>query len=444
MKKRYQQISFLILLLCIAPITKAQESKEAWSLRECIDFAINHNLSIKQAGNTITQRELRKETTKWSRLPNLNANASQNWNWGRSASPIDNTYTDIRTSGANFGVSTNIPLFTGLELPNQYALAKLDLEASVADLEKAKEDLSVRVTTLYFQVLFNEEIEGVAKRQVELSREQLLRGEAEFNLEKIAKADLAELKARVEQDVLRYVQAQNNTQLALLELTQLLELESPLNFKVKPIQEDVHFGALTPPGELYQEALLFKPEIKASTYRLEGAMKSIRIAKSGYLPKVSFGASLGTGYYTVQGRESEAFRRQLSNNFSKALGFSISIPIFNRLSTYNQVRMAKVDFNNQLLALDIKKKELYKEIQQAWYNAVASESKFRASKTSLQANQESFLLVKEKYELGRSNNLEFNEAKLNLMKAESDMIQAKYDYLFREKLLDFYKGIPIE
>lgn len=173
-------------------------------------------------------------------------------------------------------------------------------------------------------------------------------------------------------------------------------------------------------------------------------MKSIRIAKSGYLPKVSFGASLGTGYYTVQGRESEAFRRQLSNNFSKALGFSISIPIFNRLSTYNQVRMAKVDFNNQLLALDIKKKELYKEIQQAWYNAVASESKFRASKTSLQANQESFLLVKEKYELGRSNNLEFNEAKLNLMKAESDMIQAKYDYLFREKLLDFYKGIPIE
>ena len=153
---------------------------------------------------------------------------------------------------------------------------------------------------------------------------------------------------------------------------------------------------------------------------------------------------MGSGYYYVQGRSAKNLGEQASDNLNKYIGFSLSVPIFNRFSTRNQVRNARLGLNNQLLQLENEKKILYKEIQQAWYNATAAETKHLSSQTALGASSESFLLIKEKYELGQSNNLEFNEAKVNLMKAESDNLQAKYEYLFRVKILNFYKGQMID
>lgn len=439
-KLKYTTIVALLLLSWSA---QAQEVTR-WNLKQCIDYAIANNLTIKQAGNQVQQEKLTKETNKWSRLPSVDGSVSQGWNWGRSPSPIDNSYTDIRTANTSFGLSTNVPLFTGLQIPNQYALSKLNLKASMADLEKAKEDLSINVTSRYIQVLFTYEIREVAKHQVELSREQLDTGQAKFDLGKISNAELAELQSRLKQDEMQYVETNNNYKLALLDLSQLLELPTPDNFEISPIAGDLRFYQLTPPDEIYQSAILYKPGIQAAQLRTQGAQKSIRLAQSGFMPKLSFSASLGSGYYSVQGRESDGFRHQLSNNLSKFVGFSLSIPIFNRMNTINQVRSAKVSFNTQLIQLEEQKKVLYKEIQQAWYSATAAQSKYEASIVALDANHESFSLMKEKYELGKANNIEFNEAKLNLMKAESDLIQAKYDYLFRTKVLNFYKGIPIE
>lgn len=434
------------LIICSIAILCAAngQAQEGWTLRQCIDYAIEHNINVLQTANAAEQSAVDVNTSKWARLPNLNGSASQNWSWGRSASPVDNTYSDINSGSTQFSLSTNVPLFTGLQLPNQYALSQLNLKAAIEDLNKAKEDVAINVTSAYLQVLFNLELSKVAANQVELSKEQHSRITRLAQVGKASPAEVAEAKARVAQDEMSSVQAENNYQLAILDLSQLLELPTPEGFALAQPDTIVDFIPLTPPDEIYSEALANKPGIRAAQFRLEGSGKNIRIAQSNYYPQLSLGAGLGTNFYTLNGSANDAFGKQMKNNLNKYVGFNLSIPLFNRLSTRNRVRTARLQQTNLALQLDNTKKVLYKEIQQAWYNAIAAESKFNSSKAAVTANEESFRLMSEKFDNGKATFIEYNEAKLNLTKALSDKIQAKYDYLFRTKILDFYKGIPIE
>ena len=214
------------------------QAQDRWSLRQCIDYAIEHNIDIRQTANAAEQSNVEVNTAKWARLPNLNASAGQNWNWGRTQTAIkdENTgdystvYVNTGSHGTNMSVSTSIPLFTGLEIPNQYALAKLNLKAALADLEKAKEDISINIASVYLQVLFNEELYRVSLGQVELSKEQYNRIERLAEVGKASPAEVAEAKARVAQDEMNAVQANNDYRLALLDLSQLIELETPEGF----------------------------------------------------------------------------------------------------------------------------------------------------------------------------------------------------------------------
>lgn len=434
------------LIICSLAILCAAygQAQEGWTLRQCIDYAIENNINVLQTANAAEQSAVEVNTAKWARLPNLNGSAGQNWSWGRSASPVDNTYSDINSGSTQFSLSTNVPLFTGLQLPNQHALSKLNLKAAIEDLNKAKEDVAINVTSAYLQVLFNLELSKVAANQVELSKEQYNRITRLAQVGKASPAEVAEAKARVAQDEMSSVQAENNYQLAILDLSQLLELPTPEGFALAQPDTIVDFISLMSPDEIYSEALTNKPGIRAAQFRLEGSEKNIRIAQSNYYPQLSLGAGLGTNFYTLNGSANDAFGKQMKNNLNKYVGFNLSIPLFNRLSTRNRVRTARLQQTNLALQLDNTKKILYKEIQQAWYNAVAAESKFNSSKAAVMANEESFRLMSEKFDNGKATFIEYNEAKLNLTKALSDKIQAKYDYIFRTKILDFYKGIPIE
>ena len=300
------------------------------------------------------------------------------------------------------------------------------------------------MTSSYLQVLFNMELSKVAASQTELSKEQCKRITRLAEVGKASSAEVAEAKARVAQDEMSLVQAENNYQLALLDLSQLLELPTPEGFALAQPDTIVSFIPLTPPDDIYTEALSNKPDIRAAQLRLEGGEKNIRIAQSNYYPQLSFGASIGTNYYTVDGHSKYGFSSQMRNNLSKGAGLNLSIPLFNRLATRNRVRSARLQQTNLALKLDNTKKVLYKEIQQAWYNAVAAESKFNSSTAAVAANEESFRLMSEKFDNGKATFVEYNEAKQNLTKSLSDKIQAKYDYLFRTKILDFYKGKAIE
>lgn len=438
MKRNITTIALAGMVLCTI------HAQEPWTLRQCIDHAIDHNISIRQTGIATQQSKVELNTAKYARLPNLNGSAAQNWSWGRAASPVDNTYSDMNSGSTQFGLSTNVPLFTGFQIPNQYALSKLNLKAAIEDLNKAKEDIAINVTSAYLQVLFNQEISKVAAEQALLSKEQLTRI---VRLEEVGKSSLsavAEAKARVAQDEMSAVQADNNYRLSLLDLSQLLELPTPEGFALSTPATDLTFETLSPPDEIYTLAVGNKPAIRAAQHRLEGSQRSIRIAQSGYYPQLSFGAGLSTNFYTLNGKSGDPFFSQVDHNLNKYIGFNLSIPLFNRFSTRNRVNSARLQQTNLSLQLDNTKKVLYKEIQQAWYNAVAAQSKYTSSGVAVEANEESFRLMTEKFNNGKATSVEFNEAKLGVMKAQSDRIQAKYDYLFRTKILDFYKGQAIE
>jgi outer membrane protein len=439
MKKQY--ITFVTIAVLSAGSAMAQKQ---WNLKQCIEYAIEHNLTIKQQEAAKDESAVDLNTAKWSRLPDLNGSASHSFNFGRSLQ-MDNTYQQLNTQNTGLNLSTSIPLFTGMQIPNQIALSKLNLKAAVEDLNKAKEDISIQVTSAYLQVLFNEELAKVAHEQVALSEEMLKQKTAFFKVGKASEAELYEAKSRAAQDQLSAVQADNEYRLALLDLSQLLELPTPEGFGIvsPSIDEDKDFSILTSPADIYSEALLIKPSIKAAQYRVEGAQKSIRIAQSGYYPQLSLGAGIATSYYNVSGRENGNFGSQLRDNFSQYIGLSLNIPIFNRFSTRNQVRKARIQQTTLNWQLEDAKKALYKEIQQAYYNAVNAESKFESSRTADEAAKASFNLMKEKYANGKATSTEFNEARTNWLKAVSDRIQAKYDYLFRTKILDFYKGVPL-
>lgn len=415
-----------------------------WTLKQCIDYAITHNISIQQSAISAKNSEIELNTNKWARLPEVTGTASQSWSWGRAASPVDNSYSDTHSSNSSFSVGASMPLFSGFRIPNQYKLSQTNLKAALADLQKAKDDLSINIASSYLQALLDKELCKVAQDQISLSQEQYERLVKMEKLGKAAPAEVAEARSNVEQYKLTAVQNDNSYRLAMLDLSQLLELPSPEGFAIVQPGDNLNFSRLTPPDDIYNAAVLQKASILASKYRLEGSEYSIKVARAGYMPTLSLSAGLGTSYYTMKGVTSSSFGSQLNNNLNKYIGLNLSIPIFDRYSTRNSIRTAKIQQMNLSLQLENSKKTLYKEIQQAWYNALASENKYTASISALDASKASFQLVRAKYENGRATAVEYNEAQVKLSKAESDLIQAKYDYLFRIKILSFYKGEPIE
>ena len=418
------------------------QAQDTWDLQRCITHAIEHNLSIKQKEAARNQSEVELNTAQWSRMPNLNGNIGQSFNFGR-ALQADNTYGNRNTRNTNFSLGTNIPLFTGMQIPNSIALSKLNLKAATEDLAKAKEDISIQVASYFLQVLFNEELTKIARNQVALSQEQLDRKVAFFKNGKASEAEVLEAKSRLAQDQLSLVQAENNHQLALLDLSQLLELPSPEGFQINVPDIDNFSAHLTLPEEVYAQAMMNKPAIKAAQYRLQGAEKSIKIAQSGYYPQLSFGAGIGTNYYHLSGIENAPFSTQWDQNMNKYLQFSLSIPIFNRFQTRNRVKSARIQHTALSWQLEESKKALYKEIQQAYYNALAAESKYKSSQSASESAEASFRLMSEKYANGKASATEYNEMRTAWMKALSDGVQAKYEFMYRSKILDFYKGVPL-
>ena len=429
---------YAIATLITLPVGAQQR---LWNLRECCDYAVEHNINIKQRENNREQRELQLSTAKNSRLPDLNASASESFSFGRGLT-LDNTYTNRSTSSTSFSLGTTVPLFTGFKIPNQIKLNQLNLEAATKDLEKAKNDIRTQVAQAYVQILYDMEIADVAKRQIEIDSQQVARLEAFVNNGKASMAQLSQQQSTLAQAHLTATQAENNLQLAILALTQLLEFPSPEGFSVvRPQVEHIAILSQLPsPEAIYQEALGLKPEVQAEQLRLTAAERNIDIAKSANYPTLNFSAGLQTNYYKTNGMKADGFASQLKNNFSQYIGLNLSIPIFNRFQTRNSVRSAKIDRENQLLQLENVKKTLYKEIQQVYYNAVAADSKYHSSETAAQSSMDAFTLTQAKYENGKASITEFNEAKNNYLKAESNLVQARYEYLYQNALLDFYRG----
>ena len=414
---------------------------QPWTLEQCIRHALDHNLTVKQNRIAVSQSEIELNTAENRRLPGVSASASESVSAGRSLLG-NNTYaTNTNSTATGFNIGAEIPVFQGFQLRNNIALSRLNLAAATADLERAQDDIRVAVAQAYVQVLYNREILAVAENQVGIDSLQVDRLAEMNRVGKASPVDLAQQQAAYAQSLYQRTLASNNLRLSLLDLTQLLELPDPEGFDVAPPPaEALEMRLVERAEDIYAAAVDSRASIRAEKLRLEAAGARIAVAKGSFLPSLSLSGGVGTGYYTSSLGASASFGSQMKNNFSQQLGLSLSIPIFARMGNRNNLRSAELSAQSQELQLENAQKSLYKEIQQAWYAARASQDKYYGSLQVRESARESFGLVSAKYENGKAGITEFNEAKNALMKAEADLVQARCEQLFQTRLLLFYKG----
>lgn len=433
---------FVVFSFLVALRLSAEEAT-GWTLQQCISHALAHNLNIQRQEDNVKMQEINLSTSQNSRLPNLSGSAGENLSFGRALT-ADNTYANHNTNSTNFGLSTSVPIITGGQIYHTVEANKLNLKAALQDQERTKQDVTLNVVSAYLETVYQKDLVEVAQNQVELSGMQVERMKALFDNGKASQADLAQIENTKANDELSLTQQKNSYMLSLLTLSQLLELDTPEGFDViRPIVEDISGTILPNPDMVYAEAIGIKPQILAEETRLQTAQRNVRIAKSALFPSLYFNAGIGSSFYKTSGFVAENFSKQMRDNFNQYLGISLSVPIFNRFSTRNNIRAAQVQVHAQELQLQETKKGLYKEIQQAYYNALASQRQCESSEVARHSAEEAFVLVQKKYENGKATSTEFQEAKTNLQRAESTMVQSRYTFLFRQKILDFYRGLQL-
>ena len=429
--------SLIVITLCL---TTVYAQSTPWTLDACVQYALDHNLTVKQSELLKSQREVELNTARNSVWPALQASASQSFSFGRGLSE-DNTYVSSNTANTSFGIGGSMNLFTGLRVKNSIEMGKLNLEAATADCDKAKEDIRIAVTQAYMQILYQMELCEVAKLQIAIDSAQVERLTALNELGKIGPAEVAARKSTLAQSRLTYTQARNGLVSATLEMTQLLELESPEGFViVKPELDNAVPDKLPSPEQIYQDALGNRAAVKAEEIRTDYAKTNIALAKSGWYPTLSMNGGLVTDYYALLGHTGKGFGAQLRDNFSPYVGFTLNVPVFDRLETRNNVRMAKLQLESQQIQMENVKKGLYKDIQQTYYNAVAAKEKFNSCQWAKASAQEAYDLELALYENGKSTGTAFNEAKNNLLQAITNESQARIEYMYTVLLLVLYTG----
>ena len=435
----------MLTTLLAMQLPQTADAQKQWTLRECEDYAITNNISIKQSEVAREKQTYALSTARNKRLPDLSASLGENLSFGRGLTEL-NTYENTNTSNTSLQLQTSVPLFSGFEIPENIKLNRLNLEALTEDLEKAKNNIRMQVAQAYVQILYDQEIAAVAHRQIEIDSMQVVRLTAFVDNGKASVSELSQQQSTLASSRLTATQADNKYRISVLSLTQLLELPTPDGFAVvSPDMTEVgrlEDISLITPDDIYAEALTIKPEIRSEQLRLQGSEHSINIAKAGYYPKLNFSAGLGSNYYTSSAYDSDPFGKQIKNNFSQFIGLNLNIPIFSRFQVRNSVRSARADRLNQELKLENAKKTLYKEIQQVYYNAL--NSKEESSREAVVSSEDAFKLMQAKYENGKATITEFNEAKNKYLKAESDLVQTRYERLYQWALLDFYRGRDLD
>lgn len=426
----------LILAVAIAASgIPAATAVNPWTLDSCINHALEHNITVKSRQLDTYSAELDITEARDRFLPQLSGHANQSFSFGRGLTG-ENTYANRNTSNFGVGANLSLPLFQGLSAIRRVDYAKANLHVMIEQTEAVKDDVTLNVISAYLQALYCEELIKVAEEQLRLSTVELDRRHQLLDAGKIPELDVTEAESQVAQDRLSLVEAKNNHTLALVDLAQLLELETVDGFDIAPLADESM--PLLSPDEVYRNALQRNHSIVASQRSIDAADKGIALAKTGYLPTLSFNAGIGSSFYKVGGVDNESFGSQMRHNFNQSLGFSLSVPIFDAFSTRNSVRKAKVQQINARLQYDDAQRRLYKNIQQAYYQAVGADEKHRAAIVSRDATKVAFEAMQEKYNYGRANATEFEQSKSAYVKAMVSAVQARYESILRMRILQFY------
>lgn len=433
---------FFLTTLLVATVFVAQAQK-VWTLDECIDYALEHNLDIRKSQLAREQAEYQYKTSKNAWLPTLNANAGEYFGFGQSPS-YTGVYVSDNSSSASFGANLSMPLFQGLNLYNTAKADALNLQATEKDQEAAQLNLKLGVMGFYMQVLYGKEQVEIARRQTELSAEQLEKTQQLFENGRVAEADVYESRAQLAADQANLTQAETDLALSLLTLTQALEIEDGEGFEIST--PEAFFASqnqeLDAPQATIAQALLNQPSMEAARLRLQKSHYDLKASKSAWYPSLDFyvGYSNGLYHYFGDNYPNTPADEQLKRNSRAQLGFSLNIPIFNGMKTKYRVKMTELSIADQQLDLENTEKTLRKEIRQAYGNAKAAQQKMEAMENSLEASRVAYDYAKAGFDMGKKTLLELNESKTRFHKAESDLLQARYEYLYRCKIIELYRN----
>ncbi len=440
----------MLLLMPIMLIPSMAEAQEIWSLDRCIDYALENNIVIRQQELNTQVSENALLQSRMARLPSLNANTQQSFNYGRTLDFATNIYEDQNTRSFSFNAGSQLTLFNGFQVTNTIKQNDLNLMADLADLERLKNDISLNIASAYLQILFNKELLSIAENQLGITRQQVDRTRRLVDAGSLPQGNLLEIKAQEASDQLMVVNAQNQLTLSYLALVQLLELPDVEDFQIE-IPDFDHVPVHSPEyqvGPVYETALATQPQIRSSEYQLASSEVGLSIAKSQRSPRLFLSANYGSGYQEIvtgphADRETPSFEDQIRNNQRTTFALGLSIPIFNSWQVNNAISNAQIGVLYAEYSMQRTKNQLYQEIQQAYADVVAAHENFLATEIALESIEESFRYMEQRYEVGMVTTVEFNQALTQLTTTRSDLLRAKYEYIFKSNILEFYLGNPI-
>lgn len=410
---------------------------EAWSLDSCINYAINHNLDVRSALIERYKGDLNVTEAKDRFLPTLSAGAAQSWSFGRGLT-AENTYANRNTSSLGWNANLSLPLFQGLSAMRQLRQAQANIRTLDLQVEDAKDNVTLGIMAYYLQVLYNREMLAVRREELRLSQTQLQRQSDLLESGKVPEVDVLQAKAQVASGEVAVVNAENDYRLALVDLTRALELDDTRDFDILPVDLDNNISLPASADEVYRNALNTNNGILAARSGITLADHAVSIAKSGYLPTLSFNAGLGSNYYTLSGVENPPFGRQMKDNFSKSIGFSLNIPIFDAFSTRNRVRQARAQRLSAELEVQRRESDLLKTIRQAYSQAEGATAQYKAGEAAVTSAKAALDAMTDKYTYGRANATEWEQARSTYITTLSQQVQAKYEMILRTRILNFY------
>lgn len=433
----------LIFSLAILMIGITSANAQVWTLDKCVSYAMENNLNIKQSKLNVDLAEISKSDGKYAMYPNLNGSSSRSHSYGRAINPLTNSYVSQDVVSINLNASSNVTVFNGFNRVNTYKGTVQSLEAEKLSLEKNRNDIALMVINAYLNVLYNQDLLRVANEQLAVTITQLDRAQKNAAVGNATEGDVLNIKSQVATDELSVTTAQNNLDLARLDLIQLLDRDPGEPFEVERPQDVEKYllaNTTSTLKDVYTKAEGNLPDIKLLQYRYNAAKYSLSAAKGNMYPRLSLGAGLGSDYADLNPM---SLRNQLDLNFSQYWQFSLSIPIFNGFSARNTVKRASINLASADINLQQAKLTLSKNVQQAISDLKAASKKYESTMKNNQSLKEAFKYSQQRFDVGLLNAVDYGISKNNVAKSDADLVQAKYELILRAKLLDFYNGNPL-
>lgn len=415
-------------------------------LETAVKIGLNNNLTLKRSELNQQINEATLLQNQGQRYPNLSTGASSGYRWGRSINPVSNLFETARIGNINVSASSNVTIFAGNQINNSIKQSKVNLEAGMFNIEATKNDITLNIINLFINVVFNREQVNVAENQLSTTKDQLIRTTKLVDAGSLPFSDQLDVQAQNATNEVNLINAQNNYNIAKLNLAQALQIPYTSEFSVIEPEFEINelLMATETPKDIYEVAVEVMPEIKAAQANIESADLGVKLAQAGYFPTLGIGANIFSNYVDqAYGTERPTFGQQIENNLSESVNLQLSIPLFSRLNNKASVQRARVQKQISEVAALEAENQLRNSIETAYNSALASQLTYESSLIQVKSLQESFRIAQQRFDLGAINSVDFQVAQNNLFNAQADLLNAKYTYIFRVKVLDFYLGNPI-